>query len=89
MHLEGPASQDIWEATGLLGLGPTIFPEGLSASRRYEWGTDKIERDVGHRKFRMFFAVHEIEAWILSQPAILPAGVGEGLPGQAEIIRSP
>jgi Domain of unknown function (DUF4276) len=80
MHLEGPASQEILGAIGLLDLyGPTIFPDGLSVGRRYEWGKAKIEGDVNLGRFRMFFAVHEIEAWILSQPDILPAGVGRGL----------
>jgi hypothetical protein len=72
-------------AIGLLDLyGPTFFPGHLSLAReRYKWGKAKIEGDVNLDRFRMFFAVHEIEAWILSQPEILPVGVSTRLPGQA------
>jgi hypothetical protein len=31
----------------------------------------------------MFVAVHEIEAWILSQPQLLPASIQNGLPGRS------
>src|SRR5437879_3271947 len=31
----------------------------------------------------MFFAVHELEAWILSQPQLLPPTVRNALPGKA------
>jgi Domain of unknown function (DUF4276) len=84
MHLEGPAHTDIVGAIGLLDLyGPTFFPNHLTSVRdRCEWAKKKVESDVNHPKFRMFFAVHEIEAWILSQPQLLPASIGKALSGK-------
>lgn len=32
-------------------------------------------REAGHKKFKMFFAVHETEAWLLSQPELFPQKV--------------
>ena len=44
-------------------------PNGLSAAdERYEWAVKHISDRVNHNQFRMFFAVHEVEAWLLSQP---------------------
>jgi hypothetical protein len=39
-----------------------------------------LERQVNDPRFRMFYAVHESEAWLLSQPEILPRGVRDALP---------
>jgi len=56
---------------------------------RYEWGKKEIEQRVNHPKFHMFFAVHEIEAWLFSQPEIfpdyIPKKLFEGLPKPEEI----
>lgn len=38
-----------------------------------------FEAQVGDNRFRMFFAVHESEAWLLSQPAIFPSEVCNAL----------
>lgn len=69
-------------AIGLLDLyGPQFYPADLKSSHeKVAFGTKRFEDQVNHRKFRMFFAVHELEAWILSQPEILPAGVRDALP---------
>ncbi len=69
LHLEGPDQNKIVGAIGLLDLyGAGFFPKELSsAQEKYDWGKKKIEKDVNHDKFRMFFAVHEVEAWILSR----------------------
>ncbi len=74
MHLDGPAHDDIIAVIGLLDLyGPQIYPRRLSSAHdRYEWGVRHYEQQVGRRNFRMFFAVHEVEAWLLSQPALFP-----------------
>lgn len=78
LHLKGPDGERIIAAIGLLDLyGAGFIPEDLpSCQERYRWGKDKIEGMVSHRKFRMFFAVHEVEAWILSQPSVLPFSLG-------------
>jgi hypothetical protein len=39
-----------------------------------------FERDVNNVKFRMFFAMRESEAWLLSEPDILPREVRAALP---------
>lgn len=71
---------------GLLDLyGPQFYPGHLtSASEKYEWAVRHIQREVGRDDFRMFFAVHEYEAWLLSEPTILPAQVRSAIPGRAE-----
>jgi hypothetical protein len=54
-----------------------------SLDARLTWGRRKMETGVGNARFRQFFAVHELEAWLLSQPAILPRGVQPGIPSNA------
>lgn len=77
LHLEGPDCDKIVAVIGLLDLyGAGFIPENLaSAQEKYRWGKERIEKDVNHEKFRMFFAVHEVEAWILSRPDLLPFSV--------------
>ncbi|MCL4190212.1 MAG: DUF4276 family protein [Thermoguttaceae bacterium] len=52
----------------------------ISAKDRVEWGVSHFGKLVGRDKFRMFFAVHEFEAWILAQPEVLPPEVRRILP---------
>jgi hypothetical protein len=75
LHLEDPKHRD--ETIGLIALldfyGPTIYPgHAKTVSQRVAWARKHFESEVGHRKFRMFFAVHEVEAWFLSNPALFP-----------------
>jgi len=76
-HLKQDRHGDIIGAVGLLDLygGAEFPPNKTTASERYEWGVQHYEDIVGHRQFRMFFAVHETEAWLLSDPSIFPHGV--------------
>jgi len=79
-HLDGPRRAKTIAVIGLLDLyGPQhrdFYPKNLaSADERYTWGKREVETQVGHERFRMFFAVHEVEAWILSQPEIIPPEV--------------
>jgi hypothetical protein len=39
---------------------------------------------VSHPRFRQHFAVHETEAWLLSDPSILPKQVRAALPRRCE-----
>lgn len=73
---------DIIAVVSLLDLyGPTFYPKHAeSASEREQWGRERIEKDVDRPDFRHFFAVHEVEAWLLSQPTIFPAGVRSMIP---------
>lgn len=85
MYLDGPKRDEIVAVIGLLDLyGPDFYPDHLtSASERHDWAVEHIQREVDRESFRMFFAVHEYEAWLLSQPTILPAKVQSAIPGRA------
>ena len=78
LHLSGPKGDEILSAIGLLDLyGPTFYPSGcVTASDRCAWAKDHLEKEVGNARFSQFFAVHETEAWLLSEPDIFPAQVG-------------
>jgi hypothetical protein len=84
-YLEGPKQAEIIAVVGLLDLyGPDFYPNAsTSAKDRYDWGVAHFEKEVGLERFCMFFAVHEFEAWLLSQPEIFPKEVKNVLPGAA------
>ena len=84
MHLHGPAKADLIAVISLLDLyGPTFYPSHLIASdARYAWARGHIEAQVKHPRFFQFFAVHELEAWLLSDPRIFPAEIKKSLPGK-------
>ncbi|MEI7748551.1 MAG: DUF4276 family protein [Chlorobiaceae bacterium] len=86
MHLNGPWKDDIIAVISLLDLyGPTFYPAQASDSKeRYEWGKQYLEGMVDHRKFFQFFAVHEVEAWLLSDPEIFPQKVKSAFPKRIE-----
>lgn len=83
-HLDGPRNEEIIAVVGLLDLyGPDFYPGyAQTADQRYDWGVQHLEKEVDRKRFRMFFAVHEFEAWLLSQPAIFPPRIQSGLPGK-------
>ncbi len=82
MHLCGPDKNEIIAVISLLDLyGPTFYPSKLKESKeRYDWAKKDIEGKVNQSKFFQFFAVHEVEAWLLSEPNIFPVGVKRALP---------
>lgn len=87
MHLSDPKAEDLIGVVGLLDLYGLAHPPGLVSSReRLDWWTNEIERKVSSSRFRVFFAVHEIEAWLLSQPEIFPREVQAEL---ADKIKDP
>ncbi|MEI7833086.1 MAG: DUF4276 family protein [bacterium] len=60
------------------------YPKGIdSVDERCQWAKRDIEGKVGEKRFRQFFAVHELEAWLLSQPGIFPAEIKPHLPKRA------
>lgn len=81
MHLAGPDRHNVIAVLALLDLyGPTFYPSHLSTSReRLEWATQEMQNKVGDARFRMFFAVHELEAWLLSQPEIFPKPIADAV----------
>ena len=84
MYLKGPSKDKIIAVISLLDLyGPTFYPAHLKkCDERCAWGKQKIENDVGEEKFFQFFAVHEVEAWLLSQPDIFPLTIRNAFPGK-------
>lgn len=84
MHLEGPRRSEIVAVVGLLDLyGPTFYPpDKTTADERFAWGKGHFEREVGLERFRLFFAVHEFEAWLLSQPDIFSRDIKNALPNK-------
>lgn len=84
LNLGGPSGADVIAGIGLLDLyGPTFYPaDKATAKERIDWATKKFEGDVNHSKFRMFLAVHEVEAWLLSQPAVFPKEIEAALSGK-------
>ncbi|MGD9971832.1 MAG: DUF4276 family protein [Desulfatirhabdiaceae bacterium] len=82
MHLNGPHKDDIIAVISILDLyGPTIFPNHLDGyNNRYEWAKKHLEKKVNHPKYFHFFAVHEVEAWLLSQPDLFPLKVKNAFP---------
>lgn len=81
-YLDSPEAAEIVAVIGLLDLyGIDVYPSAvISAKDRVEWGVNHFGKLVGRDKFRMFFAVHEFEAWILAQPEVLPPEVRRILP---------
>lgn len=88
MHLHGPKSDDIIAVISLLDLyGPTFYPKHLSTpAEKYAWAKQDIEQKVGQQRFFQFFAVHEVEAWLLSDPKLFPVGIQQAFPAK---IKSP
>ena len=89
MYLQDPKQKgDIVAVIALLDLhGPTFYPSHTkSATSRYNWAKAHLEKAVGLDQFHQFFAVHEIEAWLLSDPDLFPPSVEKALPG---IVKSP
>jgi hypothetical protein len=67
-------NNDVIAVVALLDLhGPTFYPPSRqSVSDRYSWAKANLEGKVQNPKFFQFFAVHEVEAWLLSDPGIFP-----------------
>jgi hypothetical protein len=86
MHLNGPRKDEIIAIISLLDLyGPTFYPAHLTEYEgRYDWAKQDIEKKVGQPKFFQFFAVHEVEAWLLSDPNIFPSAVKRAFPNKIE-----
>ena len=51
---------------------------------RLEWAKHELQRQANLDRFRVFFAVHELEAWLLSDPDLFPRSIKQALPGSAQ-----
>ncbi|MGH9755577.1 MAG: DUF4276 family protein [Blastocatellia bacterium] len=87
IRLNGPSRDEIIAVVGLLdlyGLPGNFYPSHLTdAENRYEWAKQELQNRVGNEKFLQFFAVHELEAWLLSNPELFPREVKNAFPGSA------
>lgn len=85
-HLNGPGASEIIGLISVLDLqGPDFYPrDKTTSSQRYAWAKAELERRVEHPKFRQHFAVHDCEAWLLSDLEIFPREVGQHLPGKCQ-----
>jgi hypothetical protein len=65
-------NKDIVACVGLLDLYRfRAFPKDVqSVEDRYVWAQKSVEDSVERSRFHMYFAVHEFEAWLLSQSDI-------------------
>jgi len=84
LNLSGVRGSGVIAGIGLLdlyGLDTCLtFPAGtVSVQQRYDWAKHELERLVDHPNFRQHFAVHEIEAWLLSDADIFPPEVRRDL----------
>ena len=94
-YLRSPTSDDVIAVIALLDLyGPDFYPrDRSSAEERLDWGKQHLQENARQElgeaeldRFRVFFAVHEVEAWLLSDPNLFPIPVKEALSGK---IRHP
>jgi len=83
-YLNSPGSSEIIAVISLLDLyGPDFYPANrTTADQRYHWAKADLEAKVGHRKFHQHFAVHECEAWLLSNLNAFPRELRTGFPGR-------
>lgn len=80
LYFESREAADIIAVISIIDLyGPTFYPDHLTTMKeRYDWAKKEIEEEVNHQRFRQFFAVHETEAWLLSQPELFPTQIHSG-----------
>lgn len=73
------------DVIGVIGLAdiyelPIEFPKSKSkALEKVKWAKEELEKRVDNSRFRMFFAVHELEAWLLSDIGIFSQGIKKRL----------
>lgn len=67
-YLNGPDKNEILAIVGLMDLYKTPYAHDVNRPirERILQGTQLFEDSVQQDRFRMFFAVHEYEAWLLS-----------------------
>lgn len=85
LYLNAPRN-DVIAVIGLLDLYELYLPYPASkttAGEKVVWAKQHLEAKVSQAQFHQFFAVHETEAWLLSQTSIFPADVRSSLTPKA------
>jgi hypothetical protein len=72
--------EDVIAVISLIDLyGPT-YPESLkTVNARIKWATERLSKGFDPQRYRHFFAVHETEAWLFSEPSIFEGPVKNDL----------
>jgi hypothetical protein len=78
--------KDVIAVIALLDLyGPAIYSNtSKSACECYDEAKREIETKVCCEGFHQFFAVHETEAWLLSDPGIFPPDIRSAFPPKVQ-----
>jgi hypothetical protein len=87
LYLEKASNrQEIIAVVGLIDLyGPTFYPDHITTVKeKYAWGKKYIESMVAHSRYYQFFAVHEIEAWLISDLSDFPSAVQKAIADKAK-----
>ena len=79
MYLKDPTQPDIVAVIALLDLYLPNPNEREVFEKRREQAVDELRDWVGLNRFRMFLAIHEVEAWLLSSPNLFPNPVRQNL----------
>lgn len=80
MYLDRPEADDIVAVIGLIDLYGPDYPLHLKTTdERCSWLAEQTKAAVSRTKFRHFCAVHELEAWLLSDPHIFPSKLTKAL----------
>lgn len=77
---------DITGCFGLLDLYGLDLPYPktvTSSAAKQRWAKQHLEAIASHPSFRQHFAVHDVEAWLLSDPALFDRSVRDALPKKA------
>lgn len=76
--LNASSGRDVIGIIGILdwyGMPLQIPSNTESRQERMDWAAQEIEKRVNDSRFRLFFAVHEFEAWLLSDASVFPPSV--------------
>lgn len=84
-YLTSPRQDEIIAVIGLIDLyGVTLYPDDVSGVKeRHAWLTKHLEEKVGSPRYRQFFAVHETEAWFLTDLTAFPTEARKALEKKA------
>ena len=75
------ATRGVLGAVGIIDFyASTLQYPDSPIGAQYQWAKQEMERRVGHDRFRQHFAVHETEAWLLSDLNVFPREIRDELP---------
>lgn len=83
LHLNQDDNNEIISVIALIdiyGLELNYPPEINNVQKRKQWATQYFEGQVTNSRFKVFFAIHETEAWLLSDPNIFQKNVRNSFP---------